>query len=266
MELRYNTSENVKQFNSRCINFTAEGLTALCPESVPVGTMVNVILNLPGTEKSLSLHGHVKWSMLRERTESISQDLQFFIGVQFENVSKSDIKELQDATSQPPFMKYITQDSRVQERRQVIVDFNRRKFNRREKVFLHEETIYLFDTNAVGNTYYAQHFIWQGKIREAFLFYILDSFEEFAKSGIKLITKEASCEYFHESHLFETVVMMLKVANVTRTRVELLTFKNKNTGTIISKDRQVIVFAGPMGRPIAIPEPILKGLNKFRPS
>jgi acyl-CoA thioesterase FadM len=91
------------------------------------------------------------------------------------------------------------------------------------------------------------------------------NFPEFVKLGIKLITKEASCEYMSESTLGDPIALILRVGKVSHVRLELLfTFIHKISGKVVSKGRQVIVFGGPNGKPVGIPSMILKGIAPYR--
>jgi enediyne biosynthesis thioesterase len=145
-------------------------------------------------------------------------------------------------------------ENRTQDRRtnQIIVE--RRQFNRREKEFLFEKRVYLTDTNAMGNTYFANYFDWQGMIREDFVRYILPDYAAFLRTGIKLITLEASMKYYYESILFDDVIIKMKLNDIKKTSIELLfTFTNKTTGKLLGEGRQKIAFASPEGRYIPVP-------------
>src|SRR5436189_1700927 len=83
-------------------------------------------------------------------------------------------------------------ERRGPDRRNYDVDFDRRCFDRRDRAFVFQKTVYLSDTNAFGNTYFAKYFEWQGMVRESFFKRCLVSdYKAFIASGIKLITAEA---------------------------------------------------------------------------
>jgi enediyne biosynthesis thioesterase len=155
---------------------------------------------------------------------------------------------------------------RSADRRQNVVDYERRQFNRREREFLFRKTVYLTDTNATGNTYFTNYFDWQGMVREEFVRFIMPDWEAFFKSGIKLITLEASMKYYYESVLFDDLLIKMKIGELKKTNVELLfKFFHQKTGKLLSEGRQRIAFATASGRYIPVPtELILAAKNKIK--
>ena len=153
-------------------------------------------------------------------------------------------------------------------RRTQDVDFDRRCFDRRDGAFVFEKTVYLSDTNAFGNTYFAKYFEWQGMAREAFVKRCLvPDFKQLVMSGVKLITAEAYHKYKHETVVYDRVLIRLKVGPRRRSTVELLfTFVDKTTGRLIGQGRQVIAFANAKGRLIRVPEMIAKNIKPFMSS
>src|SRR5437762_1629723 len=87
-------------------------------------------------------------------------------------------------------------ERRNTDRRNIGIEFNRRCYDRRDRAFVFLKTVYLSDTNAFGNTYFAKYFEWQGMARESFFNRVLFPDQQaFLASGIKLITAEAEHKY-----------------------------------------------------------------------
>lgn len=136
-----------------------------------------------------------------------------------------------------------------------------------EREFTFEKTVYLTDTNAFGNTYFARYFDWQGMAREEFFRTIAGDYKRFLDARIKFITIEASIKYHSESILFDTVIIKVSPCNVKVTTFELVfTYTNKSTGKLIAEGRQKIGFADAKGDVIPIPEELLKGWEQFKSS
>ncbi len=156
-------------------------------------------------------------------------------------------------------------ERRSTDRRTGEVEFNRRCFDRRDKSFVYEKQVYLSDTNAVGNTYFAKYFEWQGIVRESFFFRcIFPDPAAFAQTGIKLITAEAHMQYRHETVLLDKVIIKLKLGRVRRTSAELLfTFRDKSTNRLIGEGNQIVVFADSKGKPIPMPSIVIQNLQPF---
>lgn len=128
-----------------------------------------------------------------------------------------------------------------------------------KKKFIFEKTVYLGDTNAYGNVYFARYFDWQGMAREEFFKQLLTDYKKFINSGLKLITLEANVEYKTEAKLYDKIDIGVKPTNVTMTTCELLfEYTNKDTMQIIAKGKQRIGFADAKNKIVPIPEDIMK--------
>ena len=157
-------------------------------------------------------------------------------------------------------------ERRQSDRRTVAMDLDRRSYDRRKRCFLFRKTVYLSDTNAFGNTYFAKYFEWQGMAREAFLAkHLVPDATVLMTSGVKLITAEASHVYKNETLVYDHVLIEVRAGAPKHASVELLfTFKNEKSGKLIGKGRQVIAFASTKGKLIRVPAVIAENLKRFR--
>jgi enediyne biosynthesis thioesterase len=77
------------------------------------------------------------------------------------------------------------------------------------------------ETNVVGNVYFSNYFVWQGKCREAFLRkyapQVLDDF----KKGFGMITKESSCVFHNEAFAFQDLLIKMSLDRLSRTAVTM---------------------------------------------
>lgn len=123
------------------------------------------------------------------------------------------------------------------------------------KNFVFEKVVYLSDTNAEGNVYFAKYYEWQGHAREEFYrrFFPVDIW----KSGLKLITVNASMDYKKETFLYDEVSIEVKIANIKHMSLELLfRYINKKNDALIALGKQCIAFADSAGKLIEIPPQI----------
>ena len=135
-----------------------------------------------------------------------------------------------------------TLEKRKDDRRRNNIDFSRRKFNKRGKEFVFPLTVYLSDTNAVGNVYFAQYFIWQGKVREDWFKWVIgDDFEIFMKT-YKMITVEAHHKYKYECLAFDEVEIGFQVEFTKMCVLTTFNFRFKNTKKLIGIGHQKIAF------------------------
>src|SRR3989338_1238504 len=104
-------------------------------------------------------------------------------------------------------------------------------------------TVFLKDTNAEGNTYFARYFDWQGMAREAFFREVIGDINKFLQAGIKFVTIEAYIRYRNEVTLFDEVIIKVKPDNVSIATFNLIfTYLNKKTGGVVAEGKQKIGF------------------------
>lgn len=106
--------------------------------------------------------------------------------------------------------------------------------------FRHAFDIYLKDSNAYTNTYFARYFEWQGVCRERWFHQCIS--EDMLQSQGVFITKRAHTEYLHETFPFQTVECELNSFDVRHCSFYLL-FRFKVAGQLVASGYQQIVFA-----------------------
>jgi len=79
----------------------------------------------------------------------------------------------------------------------------------------------LEETNLVGNVYYVNHVRWQGRCRELFLRDHAPELLAEIGRGLALVTIKVSCEYLAELMAFDELVIRLRLAALTQSRVTM---------------------------------------------
>ncbi|MCA9262336.1 MAG: acyl-CoA thioesterase [Planctomycetales bacterium] len=77
------------------------------------------------------------------------------------------------------------------------------------------------DTNLVGNVYYANHVLWQGRCREMFLRDHAPDVLDQLSSGLALITTRCGCEYLAELQAFDEIAVRMRLAGIQQNRIAL---------------------------------------------
>lgn len=132
--------------------------------------------------------------------------------------------------------------------------------NQTQREFVFHKRVYLTDTNAEGNVYFARYFDWQGQAREDFFRQAVPDHMEILGSGTKLITVHAWLKYEHESHVFDEISIHIRTISLKKMSMELeFTYINDATGKIIAIGGQKLAFADASGNLIAIPASIRAG-------
>lgn len=127
-------------------------------------------------------------------------------------------------------------------------------------VFTHVFDIYLKDSNAYTNTYFARYFEWQGVCRERW-FHQCISADMLQSKGV-FITKRAHTEYVHETFPFQTVECELNSFDVRQCSFYLL-FRFKVDGQLVASGYQQIVFASQGKQIQRLPADVLTKIRAY---
>jgi enediyne biosynthesis thioesterase len=90
------------------------------------------------------------------------------------------------------------------------------------RFFEYRHVVSFEETNIVGNVYYANHVLWQGRCREMFLREYAPDVAALISTGLALITLKVSCEYQTQLYAFDEVALRMRVGWVRHNRMALL--------------------------------------------
>jgi len=127
--------------------------------------------------------------------------------------------------------------------------------------FVYKKTVYLSETNAEGNVYFARFFDWQGEVREAYLKQGItpEQYQAMVDSKVLMVTANASMEYLKMLMLFDPVFIRFTTRNIRRASLEMhFSFFHGLTGEFVGRGYQRLTFQTSVGQIIPIPEPIRK--------
>ena len=133
-----------------------------------------------------------------------------------------------------------------------------------QKEFIFQKRVFLKDTNAEGNVYFAHYFEWQGEAREDFFRENVPDHLQILQSGTRLLTVNAWITFKHSAYLFDEILINVKTIQLKQTTLELIfTFTNKATGNIIAHGGQKLAFSDSNGKTIPIPPSIVENAKLF---
>jgi enediyne biosynthesis thioesterase len=128
-------------------------------------------------------------------------------------------------------------------------------------------TVGFSDTNVVGNVYFANYFLWQGKCREEFLRLHAPQILQDFRAGFGMITKESSCVFHHETFAFEEILIRMKLERLTRTAISMqFDFFRIETGpirTLVAEGRQTTMWVNPQHNVAMLPEYLRAAVLRF---
>jgi enediyne biosynthesis thioesterase len=128
------------------------------------------------------------------------------------------------------------------------------------RTFTHTMSIYLKDSNAYGNTYFARYFEWQGVCRERW-FYECIAPDMLQAEGV-FITKHARQDYVHETFPFQEIRCELNAYDIRKCSF-WLEFRFYSGEALVSVGRQQIVFANHAKVISALPPHVIAKIRQF---
>lgn len=131
------------------------------------------------------------------------------------------------------------------------------------KTFHHSIDIYLKDSNATGNIYFARYFEWQGVCREKWFFECISA-DMLQPLGV-FITKEAQQKYLQETFAFQRVECEVNTFAIKQCSFSLL-FRFFVDGQLVSTGRQEIVFANLSKKISRLPSYVIEKIRLYEAS
>ncbi len=137
------------------------------------------------------------------------------------------------------------------------------------RAYKYQHIVGFEDTNLVGNVYYVNYIRWQGRCREMFLReYTPDIVDQLAQD-LCLVTTRCSCEYLAELAVFDEVLVLMNLRELTQNRMSLM-FEywryNHNDEELVARgEQQVACMRRDGGRlvPTPIPETLREALRLY---
>jgi enediyne biosynthesis thioesterase len=128
------------------------------------------------------------------------------------------------------------------------------------KTFHHAIDVYLKDSNATGNVYFARYFEWQGICREKWCFDCIAA-DMLAPLGV-FVTKEAQQKYVHETFAFQRVDCEVNSFDIKQCSFSLL-FRFFVDGQLVSTGSQQIVFTDLRKKIARLPTHVIEKIQLY---
>jgi enediyne core biosynthesis thioesterase len=125
----------------------------------------------------------------------------------------------------------------------------------------------LQETNVVGNVYFANYFLWQGKCREEFLRRHAPQVLEEFKAGFGMITRECSCVFHQEAFAFQEIVIQMGLERLTRTGMSMTFdyYRQETDGSLtrLAQGRQEAIWVSPEHRVALLPPYLYDAIAQY---
>jgi len=125
------------------------------------------------------------------------------------------------------------------------------------------------ESSLVGNVYYLHPLRWQGRCREMFLRDHAPEVVTQLGNGSSLVTTKCSCDYIQEVHVFDEVVVRMRLASATQDRLHLRFECVRRDGSreeIVALGEQEIVSMSRRGQrlvPVPLPGMLVAALEQY---
>lgn len=89
------------------------------------------------------------------------------------------------------------------------------------KAYEYHHTVSFEETNLVGNVYFANYLLWQGRCREMFLRDHAPEIIQDLMQGLALVTVRVSCDYLSELFAFDVVTLRMYLQDLKQNRITM---------------------------------------------
>lgn len=140
-----------------------------------------------------------------------------------------------------------------------------------EGVYYEHRFITTFEeTNLVGNIYFANYAVWQGKCREMFIYEYCPEVIDEIKNGLGLITLDLSLQYVSQLFAFDTVVMRMSLEAQSESRLMMNFDYYREDGknlTLVCRGHQATAAMREVNGvmvPVHFPESMLQAIEAYK--
>lgn len=133
----------------------------------------------------------------------------------------------------------------------------------------YHHTVGFEETNLVGNVYYTNHVLWQGRCREMFLRDHAPDIAEELRHDLRLITTRCSCEYLTELLAFDEVIVRMRLQELTQNGItlgfEYLRQKGDSLELVARGDQKIVCMQRQDDeiRPTPVPKSLRQALQSY---
>jgi enediyne biosynthesis thioesterase len=139
------------------------------------------------------------------------------------------------------------------------------------KAYEYSHIVGFEETNLVGNVYYANYILWQGRCRELFLYDHAPAVIDKINHGLALVTVNVSCQYLSECFAFDRVIIAMQLKEIKQNRITM-GFEywrhrdHDKTLLAIGEQQAACMRRQEDGKtvPVAIPKELQQALEKYQ--
>jgi enediyne core biosynthesis thioesterase len=137
------------------------------------------------------------------------------------------------------------------------------------RAYEYQHVVGFEETNLVGNVYYTNHVLWQGRCREMFLREHSPEIAAQLQQDLRLVTTHCSCQYLAELMAFDLVIIRMRLNKMTQNGIDLgfeyLRRKDDELELVARGEQKIVCMQREENqiRPIPIPESLRQALQFY---
>jgi enediyne biosynthesis thioesterase len=138
------------------------------------------------------------------------------------------------------------------------------------KAYEYHHIVGFEETNLVGNVYYANYILWQGRCREMFLKDEAPSIINDLSQGLALVTVRVSCDYFSELFAFDQVIIRMGLGEIKQNRITMVfeywRVTDRGEELVAKGEQMAACMRREGGKTVSTPIPnaLMVALNQYR--
>jgi enediyne biosynthesis thioesterase len=137
------------------------------------------------------------------------------------------------------------------------------------KAYEYSHIVGFEETNLVGNVYYANYILWQGRCRELFLYDHAPAVIDQINNGLALVTVSVSCQYLSECFAFDRVIIAMQLKEIKQNRITMAfdywrQRDQEKTLMAIGEQQAACMRRQEDGKTVPIPKELQQALEKYQ--
>ncbi|MBI4548576.1 MAG: acyl-CoA thioesterase [Ignavibacteriae bacterium] len=89
------------------------------------------------------------------------------------------------------------------------------------RIYEYRHIVGFEETNILGNVYFTNFFLWQGKCREMFLRDYVPEVVRDLSGDFYLATSRSSCDFFSEVYVFDEIIVRMSLLQLSQSRITM---------------------------------------------
>jgi len=138
------------------------------------------------------------------------------------------------------------------------------------RVYEYHHIVGFEETNILGNVYFTNFFLWQGKCREMFLREYVPEVIRDLSGDLYLVTSRSSCDFYSEVNVFDEIIVRMSLLQLSQSRITMgfdyVRVKDGKEELLARGEQQVVCMRRHAGKVevAEVPPTMLRALKQYQ--